>query len=81
MSTSTTPTTSDTLQVHLTYLKLMFIREHFEPLATEATQTHWGHVDYLARLIEGEALDRQQRAIQRRLRLARFPVIKTLESF
>ena len=81
MSTSTTPTTSDTLQVHLTYLKLMFIREHFEPLAKEAAQTHWGHVDYLARLIEGEALDRQQRAIQRRLRLARFPVIKTLESF
>jgi DNA replication protein DnaC len=38
-------------------------------------------VDYLAGLVEGEALDRQQRAIGRRIRQARFPVIKTLESF
>jgi DNA replication protein DnaC len=57
------------------------MREHFEPLAKEAAQAHWGHVEYLAALIEGEALDRQQRTIQRRIRLARFPVIKTLESF
>ncbi len=81
MSTAAKPTTSDTLQVQLTYLKLPFVREHFEPLAKEAAQAHWGHVDYLAGLIEGEALDRQQRAIVRRIRLARFPVIKTLESF
>jgi len=81
MSTAAKPTTSDTLQVQLTYLKLPFVREHFEPLAKEAAQAHWGHVDYLAGLIEGEALDRQQRAIERRIRLARFPVIKTLESF
>jgi DNA replication protein DnaC len=38
-------------------------------------------MQYLIALIEGEALDRQQRAIERRIRLARFPVIKTLESF
>jgi len=81
MSTSTKPTKSDALQEQLTYLKLPFVREHFEPLAKEAAQAHWGHVDYLAGLIEGEALDRQQRAIERRIRLARFPVIKTLESF
>ncbi len=81
MSTAAKPTTSDTLQAQLTYLKLPFVREHFEPLAKEAAQAHWGHVDYLAGLIEGEALDRQQRAIERRIRLARFPVVKTLESF
>ncbi len=76
-----TPTTPERLQEHLTYLKLPFMREHFEPLAKEAAQAHWGHVEYLAALIEGEVLDRQQRAIQRRIRLARFPAIKTLESF
>ena len=81
MSTAPKPTKSDTLQEQLMYLKLPFVREHFEPLAKEAAQAHWGHVDYLAGLIEGEALDRQQRAIERRIRLARFPVIKTLESF
>jgi DNA replication protein DnaC len=76
-----TPTTPQSVQEQLTYLKLPFMREHFEPLAKEAAQAHWGHVDYLAALVEGEALDRQQRAIERRIRLARFPVIKTLESF
>jgi DNA replication protein DnaC len=78
---SASPATPERVQEQLTYLKLPFIREHFEPLAKEAAQAHWGHVDYLAGLVEGEALDRQQRAIGRRIRQARFPVIKTLESF
>lgn len=78
---SALPATPETVQEQLTYLKLPFIREHFEPLAKQAAQAHWGHVDYLAGLVEGEALDRQQRAIGRRIRQARFPVIKTLESF
>lgn len=78
---STSPATPERIQEQLTYLKLPFMREHFEPLAKEATQARRGHVDYLAGLVEGEALDRQQRAIGRRIRLARFPVIKTLESF
>jgi len=78
---SASPATPERVQEQLTYLKLPFMREHFEPLAKEAAQAHWGHVDYLAGLVEGEALDRQQRAIGRRIRQARFPVIKTLESF
>jgi len=78
---STSPATSERVQEQLTYLKLPFIREHFESLAKEAAQAHRGHVDYLAGLVEGEALDRQQRAIVRRIRQARFPVIKTLDSF
>jgi DNA replication protein DnaC len=78
---STSPATSERVQEQLTYLKLPFMREHFEPLAKEAAQAHQGHVDYLAGLVEGEALDRQQRAIVRRIRQARFPVIKTLDSF
>jgi len=52
-----------------------------KPPAREAAADHWGHVDYLAGLIEGEALERQQRSIQRRIHQARFPVIKTLEPF
>jgi DNA replication protein DnaC len=78
---SASSATPERVQEQLRYLKLPFIRKHFEPLAKEAAQAHWGHVDYLAGLIEGEALDRQQRAIQRRIRQAHFPVIKTLESF
>ena len=58
-----------------------FVSENHEVLAKEAAKAHWGHVDYLASLMEGEALERHQRSIQRRIRLARFPVIKTLEPF
>ena len=50
-------------------------------MAKEATQKKWSHVEYLARLIEGEADFRHDRAIQRRIRLARFPVLKTLDQF
>ena len=75
------PPASDTLPAHLDYLKLVFVREHYEILASEAAADQWGHVDYLASLIQGEALARQQRSIQRRIHQARFPVIKTLEPF
>jgi len=83
MSSATKPktATADTLPGQLAYLRLPFVQEHYEPLAIAAAQDHWGHVDYLAKLVEGEALERQQRSIQRRIRQARFPVIKTLESF
>ncbi len=83
MSDSTTPRppAPDKLPEHLDYLKLVFVREHYEPLTKEAAEAHWGHVQYLAGLVEGEALERRQRSIQRRIRQARFPVVKTLEPF
>jgi len=83
MSHSTTPRppSPDQLPAHLDYLKLLFVREHFETQAKVAAEAQWGHVQYLTGLMEGEALARQQRSIQRRIRLARFPVAKTLESF
>ena len=80
-ATHAKPATTDTLSEQLNYLKLPFIREHYQPLASEAAQAHWGHVDYLANLVQGEAQEREQRSIQRRIRLACFPVIKTLDAF
>jgi DNA replication protein DnaC len=62
---STTPLSD--VELYLTYLKLSFI----------ATQ----YVDYLARLLEGEADLGRDRATKSRIRLARFPVIKTVEQF
>ena len=69
------------IQEHLAYLKLADIQAQYEPLATEATAKRWAHVDYLSRLIEGEYRARQGRAIERRVRDARIPVIKTLDQF
>ena len=85
MSESTTlpePTTSlSDVEHHLTYLKLAFIAAQYAELAKHAAQKAWSHVDYLARLMEGEADLRRDRATKSRIRLARFPVIKTLEQF
>jgi DNA replication protein DnaC len=66
---------------HLTYLKLAFVAQHYAPLATQAAQHAWSHVDYLAKLLEGEVEVRRDRATKSRIRLARFPVIKTLDQF
>ena len=69
------------LSEQLAALKLAAVQEHYAALATEAAQKQWTHVDYLARLIDGEAQRRQQLAIQRRLAAARFPCVKTLDAF
>lgn len=69
------------LEAHLSALHLFFIREHYQALASEAASKQWSHLDYLARLVEGEAHRREDRSIERRIRLARFPVQKTLEDF
>ena len=69
------------LDHRLDYLQLPYLKEHFRSAATEATGKHWSHLDYLGRLIEGEALARQDRALARRIKAARFPVLKTLEAF
>jgi DNA replication protein DnaC len=55
--------------------------QHYTELATQAAHKMWPHVEYLARLVEGEAHLRRDRATQSRIRLARFPVIKTVEQF
>jgi DNA replication protein DnaC len=73
--------TVDALERHLAYLKLSCIAAQYADLATHAAHKTWSHVDYLAKLLEGEVAVRRDRATQSRIRLARFPVIKTLEQF
>ena len=69
------------LAEQLTALKLVSVQEHYARLATEAAQQQWSHLDYLARLIDGEAQRRQELTIQRRIAAARFPCVKTLDQF
>jgi DNA replication protein DnaC len=72
--------TADLTQ-NLIYLKLPWIRENCEALAAEAAQKNWAHVEFLGRLLEGETHQRMDRATERRIQAAHFPVIKTLEQF
>ena len=73
--------TPSLLEQHLDYLKLHFFQKQHQSLAAQSAQQQWDHVEYLRRLVEGEYLERRQRAIERRIKAARFPVIKTLEQF
>mgnify|MGYP005855029225 CR=1 FL=1 len=65
----------------LVYLRLPKIAEHYAAMATTAAQKNWSHIDYLTALVELEKHDKKDRATQRRLRQARFPVIKTIDQF
>jgi len=69
------------LPTYLDYLRLRYLAENYEPLAKQAAEKHWPHADYLQRLLEGEYNRRQQRALERRVQAARFPVLKTLDRF
>ena len=66
---------------HLKQLKLpTFLREH-EKVAREAAQQGLDHPRYLLRLAELELIDRERRMVERRIRAARFPAVKGLETF
>ncbi len=65
----------------LSYLKLPYIRENHETVAQLAARKQWTHVHYLSELIKEESNLRKDRTIQRRIRMARFPVVKTLDQF
>jgi DNA replication protein DnaC len=66
---------------HLEALKLpTFLREHGK-LARQCAAEGVDHTGYLLRLAELELLDRERRLIERRIRDARFPAVKSLDSF
>ena len=63
------------------YLRLNFFHENYAELARLAAEKSWSHLDFLSKLIDGEAQQRQDHARQRRTRAARFPVLKSLQQF
>lgn len=66
---------------HLSYLKLPFIRENYEATAKTAARKQWDHIQYLSEMVKQESNLRRDRCIQRRIKQARFPVIKTMDQF
>ena len=69
------------LDAQLQQLHLHHMQSHYQPLANQAAEQQLSHVGYLAQLIEGEATLRENRSIKRRIDNARFPVLKTLDTF
>jgi DNA replication protein DnaC len=62
-------------------MRLGYIHENYGDLARKAAEKQRSHVDYLAQLVDGEFAARDARSTERRIRNARFPVIKTLDEF
>ena len=66
---------------HLKALKLpTFLREH-DKLARQCAAEGVAHTGYLLRLAELELLERERRTVERRIRQARFPGVKSLDGF
>ena len=69
------------LEHHLKELKLPTFLREYGKLASQCAAEGVSHPDYLLRLAELEVTDRHQRMVQRRIRAARFPATKSLDTF
>jgi DNA replication protein DnaC len=76
---------SDTPQILLNHrlksLRLPTVLREYGKLATQTAAEGLDHVQFLARLIELEMIDRERRMIERRIKAAKFPAVKSLDSF
>jgi len=69
------------LQHHLKQLKLPSVLREYAKVATLCQKDRSDYQTYLLRLAEQELSDREQRACERRIKAAKFPLIKTLDTF
>src|ERR1700760_2390324 len=69
------------LEHHLKALRLPTFNREYDKVAQQCAAEGVDHPRYLLRLTELELLEREQRATERRIRSARFPVLKSLETF
>ena len=69
------------LNHRLKSLRLPTVLREYGKLARQAAAEGLDHVQFLARLIELEMIDREHRMIERRIKAAKFPAVKSLDSF
>jgi len=76
---------SDTPQVllahHLKALRLPTFLREYDKLARQCAAEGVDHSRYLLRLAELEIIERERRTVERRIKEARFPAVKSLDSF
>ena len=85
MSEPSSLATADTPQVllehHLKQLRLPTFLREYDKVARQCASESVDYPRYLLRLTEQEMLDREHRATERRIHQARFPVVKSLDTF
>ena len=77
----TTTSPSLLLDPYLRQLKLPTMLREYASMAAVCAREGQDHLAFLLRLVERELIEREQRAAQRRIKSARFPVLKTLDTF
>lgn len=66
---------------NLDYLGLTKIKRVIDEMAADAAKKSLEPMEFFSRLIEAEANARRERAINRKIKNARFPVIKSVDDF
>lgn len=66
---------------HLKALKLPTFLSEYTKLAQECAREGVDHARYLLRLAELELITRERRMVERRIRAARFPAVKSFDTF
>ena len=66
---------------HLKVLKLPTFLREYDKLARQCATEGVEHTGYLLRLAELELIERERRMVERRIKEARFPAVKSLDSF
>lgn len=66
---------------HLKKLKLPTVLREYEKQARQCAAEGKDHIQFLYRLIELELIDRERRMVERRIKAAKFPAPKSLDSF
>ena len=66
---------------HLKALKLPTFLREYDKLARQCAAEGVDHTRYLLRLAELELIERERRMIERRIKDAKFPAVKSLDSF
>jgi len=69
------------LSHYLKTLKLPTFQREYQKLARQCATEGVDHVGYLTRLSEREMIERDRRKVERRIKAARFPIVKSLDSF
>ena len=69
------------LEHHLKELRLPSFLREYGKMAAQCAAENVDHPQYLLRLAELELIDRHQRMVERRIRAARFPAVKSLDTF
>jgi DNA replication protein DnaC len=69
------------LDHHLKMLRLPTMLREYDKVAQQCATEAADYPRFLLRLVELELLDRDRRAVERRIKAARFEVLKTLDTF